>query len=439
MSVGRGAWPGWWVLGWLCAGASAQPGGCDETVDCDPPDASGAYVLNEPGPLGYTSDLAGFTPDRRPIAVISPFNGSRSPEDGLGFVPAFVDCPGAEAWLLGELERAWGAGFRRFILNRPGGLPASNGHVAQQQFQHLERWRKAVYADAVGGWFSEKLAEDPDAELGVFIGSTQNNACDPCHTPRAGVERGELLYDCTGTDSTLTRNMSAAERASAELTYQNTRPWIEAGYNAFWFDATSRTEVVDAHGFSEPDTILAMADNPDYAGVKIAGEAVPVARGRPIERYTRGAAWIGLHRFFENSRLNAATLDPGTTEVVCAFQGPEGGRGYPAYDLALVARYRDRGFVLASWRSDSYPHLRRVLDVLDGTLSPRELADFDADGTPDCDDWDLFHARWRLHRGETDTDPAVWDGDADDDGDVDDDDRAHFVRNWRRLGLEPCG
>lgn len=238
--------------------------------------------------------------------------------------------------------------------------------------------------------------------------------------------------------------MDAAIRDSAELTYKATRPWIDAGYNAIWFDASAGQSATGGNITPEALSVVAMAYNPDYAGVKVGGEAVPADYSggvyTPDSYLTTNAAWVGLQRYHEcrwPDGPGAVVFDPDTTEVVVAFNGTGVNPSFtcnngthPPYDIHTVGRYRDRGFVLASWREGAYKYIRRVDDgdeFYDALAAdPSELADFNADGVVNCADYQLFVARWCANFLQQDDALSVWDGDVNNDDLVDGDDLAEF-------------
>ena len=173
------------------------------------------------------------------------------------------------------------------------------------------------------------------------------------------------------------------------------------------------------------ESILALQHNPDYAGVHIGGEAVPegvVENGqwRPNPAVLQ-APWVALHRFFLQDSRAGEVYDPATTEVGVAFMKPDVN---PVYDIRDMADFRDRGYVLWSWRAFSFDMMQRLYDgddneFYDAVVREGALADFNADDA--VNERDLLDFLERVTSPEPPVRPAIWDGD------VNNDDRRDFA------------
>lgn len=406
--------------------APALAAGIPPGNTCPPlPDASGVHVyLDGQRPsLSYSIDEAHiFVPDRRPIAVVAPYNGSYSPTNPFGFVSWFRDPDTAGEELVRELQDAWDAGFRRIVLNRPGGVIQNNDIVQMSMYHYLSHGHRVAYLVHARNWVLEHRQLDPDLEVGVFVGIRHNSPCTPCLEPTGVLPNG---YRCSHDPLYLPGyqgHIDAGDRRSAEWTWQNNYPWLASAFTAIWFDSGSLSG--DFGGTIAPqETIVALQHNPDYEGVKIGGEAVP--RGDWIgDQFFPNpncyeAAWVGLHSFFLQPARAGERYDPDSTEVGVAFMNPDVA---PVYGIRDVADFRDRGYVAWAWRSFSFPYIQRTHDGADGELydalvASGSMADFNADEHTNYMDVMDFLERLMAH--DKPDRPAVWDGDINNDDVVD--------------------
>jgi len=404
-----------------CASAKAQ--------NCPPlPDASDVFVFEDLAnpSKSYSIDPGlEFTPDRRPVAVVAPYNGSYSDTNPMGWVGWFRDAETSGPELVQRLDDAWDAGFRRICLNRPGGILRDNDMVQMSMFFYLEQARRQAYTVHMRNWIEQKRQIDPDLEVGLFIGSRHNSPCTPCLEPTGVLSPTEDCTDDPHYMSGWQGRLDAATRQSAEWTYQNTSPFLNNGVDALWFDSASlrgnTTGVI-----SMRDSILALQHNPDYAGVHIGGEAVPEGvtvngQWQPNPAVLK-APWIALHRFFLQDSRAGEVYDPATTEVGVAFMKPDVN---PAYDIRDIADFRDRGYVCWSWRAFSFDFMQRTHDGEDNAfyeavIRDGTLADFNGDEQVTIEDLLDFLERVTSPAPPV-LRPAIWDGD------VNNDDRRDFA------------
>ncbi len=410
-----------------CASVQAQ--------NCPPlPDASDVFVFEDHANPGksYTMDAgAPFVPDRRPVAVVAPFNASYSETNPLGWVGWFRDLDTCGEELVIRLDDAWDAGFRRIALNRPGGVLQNSDQVQMSMFWYLEQQRRQAYSVHMRDWINEKRAIDPDLEVGLFIGTRHNSPCTPCLDGDADLTSTTDCIDDPNFIPGWQGRLDAATRRSAEWTYQNTRPFINNGVDALWFDSASlRGNTTGV--MSMRDSILALQHNPDYAGVLIGGEAVPegvIVNGQwePNPAVLR-APWIALHRFFIQDSRAGEVYDPETTEIGVAFMKPD---VTPTYGIRDMADFRDRGYVLWSWRAFSFDMMQRVCDgenneFYDAVVRDGMLADVNADEAVDIRDLEDFLTQ--VVSPMPPVRPAIWDGDINNDDIKDFADVIYFVQ-----------
>ncbi len=406
----------------LPAGAAGIP----PHNECPPlPDASGVHVFHDsdnPGQSYSMNQGYRFTPDRRPVAVVSPYNGSYSPTNPFGFVSWFRDPDTAGEELVQRMQEAWDAGFRRIVFNRPGGTIQNNDIVQMSQYHYLEHGHRIAYLIHARDWINQKRQIDPTLEVGVFVGIRHNSPCTPCLEPTGVLPDG---YTCAQDPLYIPGyqgHFDAGDRRSAEWTWQNNYPWLASSFNALWFDSGSLSN--DFGGTMSPqETVQALQHNPDYAGVRIGGEAVP--RGEWIGNtfipnpLVYEAPWVALHRFFLQDTRAGEVYDPATTEIGVGFMKPSVD---PVYGIKDVADFRDRGYVAWAWRSFSYRFIQRTHDgedneFFDAIIAEGALADFNGDEVVDhMDVMDFIDQFSQTDRPER---PAVWDADTNNDDVVD--------------------
>lgn len=397
-----------------CASASAQ--------HCPPlPDASDVFVFEDSAnpSKSYSIDPDHrFVPDRRPVAVVAPYNGSYSATNPMGWVGWFRDLDTCGEELVQRLDDAWDAGFRRIALNRPGGILQNNDMVQMSMFWYLEQQRRQAYSVHMRDWIAEKRLIDPDLEVGIFIGSRHNSPCTPCLEPTGVLSPNS---DCLDDPNYLVGwqgRLDAATRRSAEWTYQNTRPYVNNGVDALWFDSASlRGNTTGVMSMRE--SILALQHNPDYFGVDIGGEAVPegvIVSGQwqPNPAVLQ-APWVALHRFFLQDSRAGEVYDPETTEIGVGFMKPD---VWPHYDIRDMADFRDRGYVLWSWRAFSFDMMQRLHDgenneFYDAVVREGTLADFNGDDSVDQQDLTDFLSQ--VTSTPPGGRPSIWDGDVNND------------------------
>jgi|GEM_PF-5893705 len=425
------------------AAALAQP--CNTPFDCDPP-LPGGFSMPDPPP----SPRAPFVPDRRPVYWFNLFCGSTCRTCGPDANPkghspywARADWPVLER----NLNALFDDGFRRIVLQRPGGGLPGEWKVNQSQYHHLTNEQKALIQGPLADWIACRRAgcdgrpAAPDLQLGVFIGSWQYKVCTPCLTPDGGTDdmgtddpKDDIVWwDCP--PEAEMHFMDPFDPQSEADMYANILPWADAGFDAIWFDNASRR---DPNLDQSPDALLAMRELDALSSVVLGGEAVPwykIGRERFIDTYyTERAPWFGLYWWFRRTGWlgpkgsNPHDADPDTTEIGVVF-GETPDRldeledSKFVHSLAQVADVRDRGFVIWASHSSIIPFTQRLYDGDDGALFAALMvegnpADFNADGRIDCLDHRTFFKNWSDSLLDPKPAPAFWDGDIDNDDKV---------------------
>lgn len=421
----------------LCAGAMASSAvaQCDwDRTSRTLPSTSGVYHVCTSGPSITCYTPTGdpdFTPDRRPVYRISLTCGDScrdcNDDNPLGQTSYWADYDWD--YLESILQGAFDAGFRRIVLYNPGGnLPGS--YMPQSSFFHLKDEQIEMIEDDLAGWISGAKAEDSSFTFGIVLGSWQT--CDP-RSPCRGPGYGGGYWDCDADggdwdDFNITSyptffNPEVVD--SMNMVYQNMKPWIDAGCDEFWFDNTTYAAPPDDGGYSGPNRLIDLAESPNYDGVvRVCGEAIPRdGSGEPDTNYTEVVPWyasfdpwVADKHWLEWNHADEVFVDPETTELGVCFRNPAN------YDIEDVASARDHGFV--AWVINHAINVRYIQRVYDGDdnefyyalLTSGTAADFDGDGTIDCNDYSKFAVNWIANYGNTDPDFAFWDGDIYNDG-----------------------
>jgi len=357
-------------------------------------------------------------------------------------------------------------GFRRITINRPGGNILGQ-YVPQAHYHHLDDDQKDLLEIDLADWIDDTLTNvDADFELAVFIGSWQSG--HPA-APGLGNSVDGTYWDCTDDDTDLgfyyrsdpgntgtATSITAAncfvdpkEQSSMQETYQNFVPWLDIGCTAIWLDNSADASHTSGTGYLGRDRTIDLIQSPDYSAVNFVGEGIPWYNDttghedihRPLTDYLEAMPWMATDSFADDRgwRDTASTIsvDPSTTEAIIVFQSDNG-----ATTLAQMASMRDRGFVIwvsaqstdASLSPSSVKKinwLQRLYPELTSSFSG-DMADFNGDGTVDCDDYDLFFTNWYDSFVNGSDYFGIWDGDLDGDGDADWDDVNYFgtLSSW---------
>lgn len=465
----------------LCATGAIAHAQCENSFTLALPDASSAnYVFEGPlspantyDPLPLTS--LSFTPDRRPGVWHSFYTGTRWCD------PMTYDNPKAQVphWATAQWDNASPSplnrlgikqrfdsfldeGIRRITINRPGGN-VDGQYVPQAHYHHLDDDQKDLLENDLADWIDDTLTNvDADFELGVFIGSWQSG--HPA-APGLGNNIDGTYWDCTDDDTDLgfyyrsdpgntgtATSITAAncfidpkEQSSMQETYQNFVPWLDIGCTALWLDNSADSSHTSGTGYLGRDRTIDLIQSPDYAGVNFVGEGIPwyndSGTHRPETDYLEAMPWMATDSFADNrgwrDTTSTISVDPDTTEAIIVFQTDNG-----ATTLAQMASMRDRGFLIwvsaQSMNSTLSPSsvrrinwLQRLYPELTSSFSG-DMADFNGDGTVDCDDYDLFFTNWYDSFVNGSDYFGIWDGDLDGDGDADWDDVNYFgtLSSW---------
>ena len=469
----------------MCVGTPLSHAQCENSFTLALPNASSAKYVYQ-GPVAPANTYStqpvtalSFTPDRRPGVWHSFYTANRWCDSTTYHNPKALTPYWAKAiWdnatpstpndlgIKQRFDSFITEGFRRITINRPGGNILGQ-YVPQAHYHHLDDDQKDLLEIDLADWIDDTLTNvDADFELAVFIGSWQSG--HPA-APGLGNSVDGTYWDCTDDDTDLgfyyrsdpgntgtATSITAAncfvdpkEQSSMQETYQNFVPWLDIGCTAIWLDNSADASHTSGTGYLGRDRTIDLIQSPDYSAVNFVGEGIPWYNDttghedihRPLTDYLEAMPWMATDSFADDRgwRDTASTIsvDPSTTEAIIVFQSDNG-----ATTLAQMASMRDRGFVIwvsaqstdASLSPSSVKKinwLQRLYPELTSSFSG-DMADFNDDGTVDCDDYDLFFTNWYDSFVNGSDYFGIWDGDLDGDGDADWDDVNYFgtLSSW---------
>ena len=469
----------------MCVGTPLSHAQCENSFTLALPNASSAKYVYQ-GPVAPANTYStqpvtalSFTPDRRPGVWHSFYTANRWCDSTTYHNPKALTPYWAKAiWdnatpstpndlgIKQRFDSFITEGFRRITINRPGGNILGQ-YVPQAHYHHLDDDQKDLLEIDLADWIDDTLTNvDADFELAVFIGSWQSG--HPA-APGLGNSVDGTYWDCTDDDTDLgfyyrsdpgntgtATSITAAncfvdpkEQSSMQETYQNFVPWLDIGCTAIWLDNSADASHTSGTGYLGRDRTIDLIQSPDYSAVNFVGEGIPWYNDttghedihRPLTDYLEAMPWMATDSFADDRgwRDTASTIsvDPSTTEAIIVFQSDNG-----ATTLAQMASMRDRGFVIwvsaqstdASLSPSSVKKinwLQRLYPELTSSFSG-DMADFNGDGTVDCDDYDLFFTNWYDSFVNGSDYFGIWDGDLDGDGDADWDDVNYFgtLSSW---------
>lgn len=271
-------------------------------------------------------------PVRHPAVIIGTFSGEpvRPPEDP-GLSPWWADggdkdgdgLSNAMENLIERLDARYAEGWRRFILNRPGGDHIDNRYQATPQWWVQPGWKREEILDAEVGlaaWINaHRDFTNPANDISVgFYGGYRLNG-DPC-----------WLGDKNG--ATVRIPKPTLEQDMCEF-WLNNAPWYEAGIREFWFDNAGGRDFKGGKPNDAEEKVNALIDitySPQWAAlpeVRFGAEPmfIRVKLGGIPDAATLGwLPWISGHSFLSRQGLEANnpgpwrpewTFDPGSTEV----------------------------------------------------------------------------------------------------------------------------
>ncbi len=370
------------ILGSLAASALAQSPG-----KCQMPGCEGIWfgpVVRPPAPS--------FTPDRRPAIVIGTFSGGEPrPLWDPGLTPWWADdrdsngdgLSNAMENLLARLDAAYADGWRRFILNRPGGDAIGNKYQATPQFWTQPAWKRAEILDKQRGlaWWIDQHRDlaNPlnDVSVGLFGGFRLNG--DPC-----------WLGDAGGLNLRILKTSLQPDMCEFWL---NNWPWLQAGLREFWFDNAGGRDIKAGKPSDVADKLAAMMDLPhaapwaNFPSLTLGAEPmyIKVKEGSIPDPIAN--AWVPTisgHAFLSRQALDPHkpapwppewTFDPHSTSVnlwVKLQDIQEEG-----FTIDTAYRYVQHGFILWAWVHDLPVEIvKRIYDF--GTI--KCPADLNLDG-----------------------------------------------------------
>lgn len=380
-----------------------------------------------------------FVPDRRPILMLKLMDASwRDSSNPWGFAGSFAHgdgdnlspdpsdpfapflsqsngVPDSADWLLNRLDRGWEMGFRRFAFWTPGGDIGNVGErITPSVFGVLPQHIQDTYAIHLAAWIDDRKLEDPTLEVGVYTGGYISEYDTPCLKPGDGFQNGNpsvSYYDCSGVTGSPTRT-DPYDQTESDLFRDWLQPWIDCGFNAFWFDSWTPWDSPFYGSVVGPVGLYVRQFNPDYAGIKIGGEPLHWLGSSP-----NNFDWDGLH--VAPAMTTGGNTAHGSADLVnspyissiddievgfyfendCRCDNGNRVERYPFYDML---DRRNRGFILHNFTfqvTPSTPNIERVIrfaakdqnEFWEYLMSnPTNAADFDGDGVVDCYDLYLF-------------------------------------------------
>lgn len=338
-----------------------------------------AQILEGPSP---------FVPDRRPIIVISMFNGSynlnpyglgagwygldengnvkdeisgRDPVTGSPIAGA-NGVPDAFDNVLFQLNHNYDKGFRRFLFRMPAGsspVVNQNGESVNafefSQYWTMEEWRRQGFWNYIKPWIDGKAAVGDPVSMELYMGSSLH---DPANRPQSTSEF---------------ENANMSDPDHVKWLHQAVKPWIMLGFSKFWLDASGVvTPVFEGSSFTVRDVLASLRLNPTWNGVfEFGGEPVPVTSSwEPEHALLDDAPWLGAQRYIESrfgddldnalvGITSGPVFDPQSTEVVvwmlevlnamCGVTSSDPNFIEYCNNLQRVRNYVDQGLVLAGF------------------------------------------------------------------------------------------
>lgn len=408
---------------------------------CAPPKPEGVYYAGGGGGISTYTPLREppFTPDRRPGFVLHMnCTDCRDCDNPLAQSPWWQSAEWSGVRSL--LDNARARGFHRIMLYKPGGALGTQ-KIQQAQYGYLTDDQKSLLNNQLADWLFNAKIDDPDFDLGVFMGSWQGGS--PC-TPCIADNSGNRFWDCRDDDDRYhfdynRRFFDPTDPASMNETYQNLKPWMDIGCTSFWMDNSADKVYDDVGDYPGPDRLIDLLQSPDYDNkVKFVGEAIPSFPDgymQPVP--VHHAAWFcHLQYLMGDDDGNPKgkgwltggshadqVVDPVGTELNVLFADPDGAGDGPPYTIDTMADARDRGYIVWAAAEEAVPMLQRLYDGEDDAFyldCQSTLADFNGDGAIDCTDYLQFLRNWLANlNAPRHPDLAIWDGDINNDDTVD--------------------
>jgi hypothetical protein len=242
------------IIGTFVASASCGALAQSSTTGGDPDD----------GP----PDRVAWTPDRRPVRVLTIHNGSETNPRGLsiGLYVRDDDGPPANqteydavlAQTLQFIDSGYDDGWRRFMLNLPAGTYRNCGVFSGNQWTALPAWKQQLYED-VYDWIDDG---HEDATIGVYSGGfCCTTLASLCTAASAGCAGGYC------TDPNLTFTPYAASGIGLTALTANAGGYQEIGCYEYFIDTAA----------TDPEEMFYIFTHPNFYNViRMGGEAIPL-------------------------------------------------------------------------------------------------------------------------------------------------------------------
>lgn len=443
---------------------------------------------------GATWVNGAWTKDRRPAVFIQMFNGSwadnvrghsdfwwhgqkglsaewceggniplsrQRDNESLGLDQTVISCgttngvPDDLEHTIADMERMYKEGFRRFILNVPGGV-AFEQDLGMNQWATLTPVQRGWFENPLGPWqkFRERhQSTDPREKLSleIYVGcNIQAGTCATCERPNSlyntGLESIVVERDIGGGQfvnfyatccSHFEKAIDFNPRVNQHLchVYDVILPWRNIGINRFWMDAAS--DNFNALGRRKLYGFLEMSYNPVFRsvlGVTFGGETIPTTDYDglvPNDCALELAPWLALsqklmftppggpRQFHPNFYFN-----PTLTEMHFV---PFPAGNEPPINAAEMFQARAHGMVITLYNCLDELHCEAVKRLY--TMGDIYIADFNGDGLVTEADYDQYLTMY----GEwiNVPDAALFaTGDIDGSGNVDITDLQQFMEAW---------
>lgn len=254
--------------------------------------------------------------DRRPWRVYNAYGGNYDTSVTGG--ANWWEATDAVATLIGYIDADHAAGWRGFIINRPGGdVPRNNDVVSVAAFHCLQSWKQADIVSVLGPYWTAGRASD--SRLGIYGGFLLPDG-DSLSNPCLGDYNALDAATCPVTINTRVPDLSL----TADLTFEtgNWDEWIAAGVDLRIADNSSTS----GHyaGLTSLRTKFTV-DEVFGVPVQVAGEGIVNASHLPDGSRIEDGPYFAIESFVLSHEASAGQswnglIDAKVTQVMLAFQ-----------------------------------------------------------------------------------------------------------------------
>jgi hypothetical protein len=282
------------------------------------------------------------------VRIVGTFSGDYE-EDEFGLAEWWSDEEEAIAGLIERIQDAYDAGFRRFVLNRPGGCcEADEAVISNNVWGAMPEWKQTGLTTTFKDWWQALVATDPTVQLGIYAGWMIRDDHDDTE-------------QCMGTDYHQPDLNDSDDVTYLRAIWEN---WIDIGLRFYIADNAAISEKWVKFGLFRED--WKSGDFWDGIEVKVGCEAIPRSHFLPdVARSEEGPA-LGLWRFIRSNEHDSAhtwTVNPDRSEISAAIQNDNEYRGEfipDAFDdendwitaaKSDIRSLMERGFSIWDWQS----------------------------------------------------------------------------------------